>query len=308
MNIKTIEHYFENPSDLLNIPFRKGMLNWLDDKNYLKLQYRSKMGRILNLEKPRLFSEKIQWLKLYDRKERYTQLVDKYEVKQWVANILGEEYIIPTVSVSSKFEEINFNSLPKQFVIKCTHDSGGIVICRDKENFDKLKAKKTINKSLSRNYYKQGREWPYKNVKARVIVEKYMSNPDSEEKGLTDYKFFCFNSKPRFMYVSKGLEDHSTARISFFDLEGRKMPFKRRDYAEIEEEQLNLPENFSLMVEIAENLAATVGSPFVRIDLYNIKGKIYFSEITFSPCSGYMPLEPQKFDEFLGDMLNLNSQ
>lgn len=203
------------------------MFKWIPDDTYLRLAYRIRMGKKLNLDHPRTFNEKLQWLKLYDRKPEYTTMVDKYEAKQWVASRIGEEYIIPTLGIWDHFDEIDFDALPNQFVLKCTHDSGGLVICRNKATLDKEKAKKKLDHCLRNNYFWGMREWPYKNVKPRIIAEKYMEDSagraellddKSTYNGLTDYKFFCINGKPRFVYVSRGFEYHTTVQISFLTL------------------------------------------------------------------------------------------
>ena len=170
---------------------------YLTDKTFLKIRYRCTFNEELNLKEPKKFDEKLQWLKLYDRKEIYTTMVDKYEAKKYVAQIIGNEYIIPTIGVYNKFEEIDFERLPNQFVIKCTHDSGSVVVCRDKTKFDYFEAKKKINKSLKSNYYREGREWPYKNVKPRIIVEEYFE--DSKTKDLIDYKIYAFRGKCEYV-------------------------------------------------------------------------------------------------------------
>lgn len=422
-----------------------GLYNQMDDEQYIRRLYKINMGKELNLDPPVTFNEKIQWLKLHDRKPIYTTMVDKYEAKKYVADIIGEEYIIPTLGVWDHFEDIDFDSLPDQFVLKCTHDSGGLVICRDKSKLDKNAAKKKIEKSLKKNFYYTGREWPYKNVKPRIIAEQYMEdesthdlrdykifafdgvpkalfiaterssteetkfdffdaefkhlpftnghpnadimpakpetfelmkelagklskgfpelrvdfyevngrtyfgeltfshwsgmvpfNPEEwdktfgewiklpeefgggyilvsdgfvlwlhqvENKGLVDYKFFCSNGKPTLLYVSRGLENHPTAEISFYNMDGIEMPFHRSDYNPYH--HAILPSNFNEMRELAEKLACAVGCPFVRIDLYSINKHIYFSEITFSPCSGMIPFEPMSADVELGAELQL---
>ena len=275
----------------------------IPDELYLKLRYKARLGKDLNLSEPQGFNEKLQWLKLYDRNPIYTTMVDKEAVKQYVADRIGEEYIIPTLGVWEKFDDIDFDVLPNQFVLKCTHDSGGLAICRDKYSFDKQKAKFKIERSLKKNYYWSGREWPYKDVKPRIIAEQYMED-ENFVAGLTDYKFFCFNNEVKMLYVSQGLEDHSTASISFYDLDGNEMPFHRKDYKPIEG-KLKLPKNFKEMLDTAQKLANEVNAPFVRIDLYSIDGKTKFSEITFSPCSGMIPFEPAEWDEIIGDWLQL---
>ena len=280
----------------------------IPDKLYLKLKYKKRVGKKLNLKEPQSFNEKLQWIKLYDRNPNYSILVDKCEVKKYVADKLGKEFIIQTLGVWDKFDNIDFNALPNQFVLKCTHDSGGLVICRDKSKFDIEKAKKKINNSLKNNYYWHGREWPYKNVKPRIIAEQYMDdfNPEDEGygNGLTDYKFFCFNGEPKMLYVSRGLENHATAQISFYDLECNEMPFKRTDYAGIKG-QLHKPKRLDDMILIAKKLATEIGSAFSRIDLYEINEKIYFSEITFFPCSGFLPFDPPEWNYKIGQWINL---
>ncbi|MBR5156646.1 MAG: glycosyl transferase [Clostridia bacterium] len=281
----------------------KGFCNWMPDSLYLKLRFPIRTGEKLNLKNPETFNEKLQWLKINDRKPIYSDMVDKYEVKNYVAEKLGEEYIIPTLGIWDKFEDIDFNALPDQFVLKCTHDSGGLAVCTNKAEFDVEKAKEKIERCFKRNYYWSSREWPYKNVKPRIIAEKYMEDENAAE-GLTDYKFFCFGGKPKLLYVSQGLQDHATAAISFYDLEGNEMPFHRKDFRPIDGKMV-LPEKFDEMVKIAEKLAKEVDNPFIRIDLYSICGKIYFSEITFFPCSGMMPIEPEEWNKTLGDWIEL---
>jgi hypothetical protein len=282
----------------------KGIFNKMSDEAYLKMLWRRTFHKKLNLKKPETFNEKLQWLKIHDRRQEYTAMVDKYEAKRYVAERIGEEYIIPTLGVWGSFDEIDFDSLPDQFVLKCTHDSGGLAICRDKNSFDKAGAKAKIERSLKRNYYWTSREWPYKNVKPRIIAEQYMEDGTGAP-GLTDYKFFCFGGEPKLLYASQGLENHATASISFFDLDGKRMPFYRSDYRPMEGD-LALPKNFAQMREVAAQLAKEVAAPFVRIDLYSIGGKTMFSEITFSPCGGMLPFEPAEWDKTLGDWIQLS--
>lgn len=303
ISVKSIKMYLKHPIKLLVRIGKNSFLKLMSDEAYLKMIFKDKMGYDLDLNNPKTFNEKLQWLKLHDRKPEYTTMVDKYEVKEYVAKCIGEEYIIPTIGVWDRFEDIDFEQLPEQFVLKCTHDSGGLVICRDKKKFNKDKAREKINKSLKRNYYWSSREWPYKNVKPRILAEEYMED-EMKVKGLTDYKFFCFHGEPKMLYVSQGLENHATARISFFDIEGKQMPFGRSDYYPIEDE-FNIPSNLKELEYVARMLAKSVSSPFVRVDLYSIRGKIYFSEITFMPCSGMMPLEPKVWDTIIGDWIKL---
>lgn len=278
-----------------------GFLRFLPDELYLKKKFIYALGYELNLEKPKTFNEKIQWLKLNNRDPRFTSMVDKYEGKIFVSQSIGKDHIIPTIGVWDDFDDIDFSTLPNQFVLKCTHDSGGLVICRDKNSFDITMARDVITHSLKRNFYYYGREWPYKHVKPRIIAEAYMEQEDGTS--LVDYKFFCFNGVPQFLYVSRGLEYHPTAKIGFYDMNGNEMPFHRSDYKPYH--GAKMPNNFDEMKVVAKKLAEKVDCPFVRIDLYSINGNIYFSEITFSPCSGMLPFEPTSADEELGKLIKL---
>lgn len=273
---------------------------FLPDKIYLKILFYANLGYKLNLKNPKTYNEKLQWLKLYDRNPEHTKMVDKYEAKKYIAEKIGEEYIIPTIGVWDSVDDIEFDSLPEQFVLKSTHDSGMVVICRDKSQFNVEKAKQTLRKSFLRNYFLSGREWPYKNIKKRIIAEKFMS--DGSEKGLNDYKFYCFNGKPEFAYISQGLEDHSTARINYMTLEWERAPFRRPDYKEFEELP-DKPKKINEMLELAAKLSE--GIKFLRVDFYEIEDKVYFGELTFFPGSGLTPFQPEEWDYKIGDCLNL---
>lgn len=276
-----------------------GRYNHWDDKKYLEKAFECIMGKGLDLDNPRTFNEKLQWLKLYDRKPEYTIMVDKYAVKKYVADIIGEEYIIPTLGVWNHFDEIDFDKLPNQFVLKCTHDSGGVVICQDKNKLDLKSAKKKIEKCLKRNYYWFSREWPYKNVRPRIIAEEYME--DSKYGSLTDYKFFCFNGKMKCLYISIG--SHTTKQqLQFFDRNFNMLPIKRSDYLDFDK----IPEKpFHLddMIALAEKLSRDI--PHTRIDFYYIHNRIYFGEITFFTGSGFIPFNDKKWDYKLGRWLKL---
>lgn len=297
-----LKEYIRHPLQLVRPMERRGLLNWMPDKQYLKLMYAVATGNKLNLSNPKTFNEKIQWLKLYDRQPEYTTMVDKYEAKRYVEGVLGANHIIPTLGVWNRFDDIDFDALPRQFVLKCTHDSGGLVICRNKDALDKDAARKKIEKSLNRNYFRHGREWPYKHVKPRILAEAYME--DGHGTGLRDYKFFCFHGEPKLIYVSEGLEHHPTASISFLTMDWEFAPFGRSDYkgfAELPQK----PELYEQMIQTAKTLAGDM--PFVRVDLYEIKGNIYFSELTFSPCGGMLPFEPRSWDETIGEWIDLPS-
>ncbi len=281
----------------------KKVVSLIPTKMWLSYRFKKKMGYPMDWKNPKTYNQKLQWLKVYDRNPLYTTLVDKYEVKKYVAEKIGEEHIIPTLGVWEKFDDIDFDSLPEQFVLKCTHDSGGLVIVRDKAKLDKAAARKMFKIALNRNPYDVSREWPYKNVKPRIIAEEYMED-ENEAKGLTDYKFFCFGGEAKMIYVSQGLEDHSTPSISFYDMQGKEMPFHRSDFKPMMA-GFQMPENFDQMTEVANTLAAEINCPFSRVDLYSVNGKIYFSEITFFPCGGMLPFEPKEWDYTFGDSIKL---
>lgn len=277
----------------------KGFFNYMNDKLYLKIFYRQIFNERLNLDNPQTFNEKLQWLKLYDRKPIYVIMVDKYEVKKYVSNIIGDEYIIPTLGIWDNFDDIEFDKLPEQFVLKCTHDSGGIVICKDKKNLNIKEAKRKIEKSLKRNYYYYTREWPYKNVKPRIIAEKFISDDSKEE--LLDYKIMCFNGKAEYSFVCS--ERHSNGlKIDFYDLNWKKMPFKR--HYPNSDRKLEKPLNYNLMIELAERLSQN--TTFLRVDFYEVNGKTYFGELTFFPGSGFEEFSPKEWDRKLGELIDLS--
>lgn len=298
--MKKLIKYIKNPLNALIWIMNRKIFKIMPDKEYLEVMYMIEMGKKMNLKNSQTFNEKLQWLKLYDRNPEYTKMVDKYEAKGFVANIIGSEYIIPTLGIYDKFEEIDFNKLPEQFVIKCTHNSGGLIICKDKYKLNIEETKNKINRNLRKNYFYSGREWPYKNVKPRIIIEKYMASEEQEE--LIDYKFFCFNGEPKYLYVSEGLSNHETAKISFADMEYNRTNFYRKDYQPFSVLPQK-PLNFEKMKELARKLSEKLS--FMRVDFYEIEGKIYFGELTFYPCSGYISFEPEKYDKILGDMLIL---
>lgn len=294
---------YKDPMSIVRFLASNNFLNWMPDKYYLKLLYFSKMKKKLNLDNPKTFNEKLQWLKLYDRNPLYTKLVDKYEVRKYIAEKIGEEYLIPLIGVWDKFDDIDFSELPNQFVLKCTHDSGGIVICKDKSNFDIEKARKKLNMRLKRNYYYRGREWPYKNVKPRIICEKYMM--DESGTSLTDYKFYCFLGEPKYCQVIRDRNTNET--IDFYDLNwnlmdftGLHVPNNPYPHAKVKYKK---PEQYEKMIEIAKKLSKDF--PFVRVDLYLIQNKIYFGELTFYPLSGFGVFDPPEWNIKMGELIKL---
>jgi len=291
-----------NPSKLIVRLNEKKLGRLFPNKFYLKRAFRFSMGKKLNLKNPKTFCEKLQWLKLYNRNPEYTKFVDKYEVKEYVAEKLGEEYVIPTLGVWDKFEDIDFDSLPNQFVLKCTHDSGGLVICKDKASLDIDKARKKIKKALKRNYYLLHREWPYKNVKRRIIAEKYMVDESGYD--LKDYKFFCFNGEVKMFFIerdrAKGRNGH---KVDFFDANKNHLPITVDGYPNTEPPYF-FPNNFEKMKEFASELSK--GIPQVRVDFYNINGQVYFGEMTFFHASGMAKFEPEEWDYKLGEWIDLS--
>jgi len=277
-----------------------GYYRWLSDEDYIKRKFKAKMGYELNLDNPRTYNEKLQWLKLHDRNPLYTRLVDKYLVKEYVAPIIGKEYIIPTLGVWDSFEEIVFAKLPDQFVLKCTHDSGGIAICMDKKTFDIGSAKNVINKSLKNNFYLVGREWPYKDVVPRIIAEAYLE--DAVTKELRDYKIFVFDGKAKAMFIASDRQkvDEDT-KFDFYDTAFNHLPFTNGH------PNSNIPplkpRHLDEMLALAEMLGKDM--PHVRVDFYEVNGKVYFGEFTFYHWSGFTPFMPEKWDYTFGEWLYL---
>jgi hypothetical protein len=275
------------------------------DKFFLKLRYRFELGHPLNLKNPKRFTEKIQWLKLYNRKPEYTTMVDKYAVKEIVANKIGEQYIIPTLGVWDNFDEIDFDALPEQFVLKTTHGGGGggVVICKDKTQFNKEKARNVLERSLKHGIYTAYREWPYKNVPRRIIAEKYISNGVDAE--LTDFKFYCFNGEPRYCQVIADRRTKET--IDFFDMDWNHQGFYGLNpKCEPAAKPAAKPAAFENMKKIAGLLAKD--TQFVRVDLYAVNDTNYFGELTFYPASGLGVFTPDSADFDLGKLLTLKGE
>ena len=277
----------------------KKMTHLIPDGVYLKLRYKMRMGKKLNLKRPETYNEKLNWLKLNDRRPEYVRMVDKYEVKKYVADKIGEQYIIPTLGVWNSFDEIDFASLPDQFVLKCTHDSGGLAICKDKSTFNIDAAKVKIEKSLKENYYWHTREWPYKNVQPRIIAEKYME--DELTKELRDYKFFAFDGKVKALFIASERYAADETKFDFFDENFNHLPFTNgHPNAEITPAK---PANFDEMKTLAEKLS--VGIPQVRVDFYEVNGKTYFGELTFAHWGGMTPFKPEEWDYVFGSWIDL---
>ena len=281
------------------------LINYIDDlsdEEYLELQYYLKIGKILDLKNPKTFNAKLQWLKLYDRKSQYMRMTDKYEVKKYVAGIIGKEYIIPTLGIWNSFDEIDFASLPKRFVLKCTHDSGSASIIFDKEKIEYEKLKEKYLKALNTNHYKIGREWVYKDIKPRIIGEKYIGEANGYEGDLVDYKLMCFNGKVRCSFTcTRRFTGGDNLKVTFYDTNWKKMPFERHYSSEVGE--VPKPVCYDEMVEMAERLTKDI--IFARIDFYEVDRHPYFGEITLYPGSGFEEFTPFEWDIKLGEWLKL---
>lgn len=288
-----------NPYVILGWITRRFFTKLLPDDIYLKIIYRSHMEEKLDLKNPKKFNEKLQWLKLNDRNPLYVDLVDKYEVRKYIKEKIGEEYLIPLIAKYNCFDEIEFEKLPNKFVLKCTHDSGGVLICKDKNLFNKDKAKEIINNSLNKNYYYQWREWPYKNIKPRIICEKYIEDKNTND--LEDYKFMCFNGSVKCILVCSDRQSKDGVKMGFYDTEWNSMNVGRKNkrmYLDAKK-----PNKLCKMIELAEKLAQN--TKFLRVDFYEIENKIYFGEITFYPAAGLEEFNPKKYDEILGSWIIL---
>lgn len=293
---RKVKRYAKDPYYALGYDLIKKHPKWMSDKYYIKVLWRILMGYNLDLKNPRTFNEKLQWLKLYDHNPLYSTLVDKYRVKQFITDRIGAEFVIPTLAVYKSVDEIDLNTLPDQFVLKCNHDSGSVVICRDKATFDLEKAKLKLNAGLQRNFYWDAREWAYKHVKPLLFAEEYME--DAANKDLLTYKFMCFNGEPAIMYVTVKNDD---IWENYYDLDFNPLNISRgfhQSYTSIKK-----PESFEMMKQVARKLSE--GLPHIRLDLYEVNGQVYFSEYTFYDWAGLAKFEPSKWDEELGDKVAL---
>ena len=271
---------------------------YISDKTYLKLLYETRIGKKLNLKNPITFDEKLQWLKLYDRKDEYTVWADKYEVRNYVAEKLGEQYLIPLLGVWNSADELKLDDLPEQFVLKCTHDSASVCICTNKKNFDCNAAMDKLQKSLNQNYYWHSREWPYKNITPRIIAEAYMTDESGTE--LKDYKIYTFGGEPYLIQVDFGrFHNH---RRNLYTTEWEYID-ETIEYSKDPNVKIAKPEHLEEMLECSRKLA--VGTISLRTDFYSINGKIYFGEITFYQEAGFAHFEHEEFAKKLGDQIKL---
>lgn len=288
-------------ADVLYKLNKAGLLRFMSDEKYITKMFQYRMGYSPDLRNPKTYSEKLQWLKIHDRNPLLTLLVDKKEVKTWVASKIGEEYVIPTIGVWDNVDDIEYDMLPNQFVLKCIHDSGGIYICKNKDTLCKEIANKLLRKHLKQNYYKNGREWPYKNVKPQIIAEPYLE--DERTKELRDYKFFVFDGKVRLLFVATDRQNpKEDTKFDFFDENYIWLDVRQGHPNAVKPPEK--PINFELMKQLAEIL----GEQFceVRVDFYEVNGKVYFGEMTFFHHGGWTPFDPSEYDEQLGQYIDLS--
>ena len=271
----------------------------MSDRFFTRIFWRIIFGYPLDLKHPVTFNEKIQWAKLYDRDPRIPILIDKLQVKDWVSKVIGEQYVIPTLAIYDTPDDITLEGLPDRFVLKCNHDSGGIVICRDKSKFDLEEARKVLWKSYNYNFYERFRERPYRKIKRKVFAEAYIS--DSRRNDLPDYKFFTFGGTPRYMFIATGRQSGHEVMFDFFDMDGNRL--KVKNVHPNNPGEVALPETFDTM----KRLAGELGSGFkqVRVDFYEVDGACLFGEMTFSHGAGFMPFVPFSFDQEMGNLWTL---
>lgn len=285
-----------------------GLLDFISDEKYVAIEYPMFMGKKINLKKPETFTEKLCWLKVHDHNPLYTTLVDKNAVKQFVADRIGEEHIIPTLGVYEHFDDIDIDALPNQFVIKATHDSGGLVICKDKSTFDFQAAKNKIEKCLKIDYYRFHREWQYKNVPPRIIVEKYIQSENDEE--INDIKLYMFNGKVEFIGYSlnKSAGSHSNYNINFYNKQWELLSFYQPDYPNSPDTYVDRPALLDQVISYAEQIVRESGNPdFLRVDFYIHKGNVLFGEITLYGDAGYCQFNPPEYDLILGRKLVIDT-
>lgn len=294
-----LRNYIRHPIKSCTYALRdRNLLNWIPDKCYLKLFFWAATGKRLNLHNPKTFNEKLQWLKLYYHKPEFTAMVDKYEVKKYVAEKIGERYVIPSIGIWDSFEEIPFEKLPNQFVIKSTHDSGGVIVCRNKSELNLERARERIRKSLKKNYFYSGREWPYKNVKPRVLVEQYMK--DDNYVVLPVFKVLNFSGQPKLIQVI--LNDKTADEtVDYYSTEWKKLNIRQNfpNSSVI----LPRPEKLDEILSLAQKLS--FGFPHIRTDFYVINNEVYFSEFTFYSDSGIENFVPDSWDTILGEWIEL---
>lgn len=295
-----IRTFIENPQYFITSPAAKGWLNWVPDSLYLKVLYRVIMGRKLNLKNPKEYNEKLQWLKLNDRKPEYSTMVDKYEVREYIEDLLGDKYLIPCLGIYDSVDDIDIDALPERFVLKCTHDSGSVEICKDKSSFDIEGARHRLSQAMKRNYYATYREWPYKYVKPRIIAEGYLEGDGGD---LKDYKVMCFNGEAKIIEVHENrFVEGKVHTQTFYDREWNIVPLTQVETVTVDRPG-ERPRQLDEILRLSELIAKDMYH--ARIDWYIEGDKIYFGEITFFDGSGFESFSTPEMERMLGDMINL---
>ena len=302
--VNKISKIVHNPRELGRSFMEHTAKYWIDDSLYLRLLFYFKLGYVLHLDNPKTFNEKLQWLKLFNRDPLYTKLVDKEQVKDYVESVIGSKYVIKTLAVWDRPEDIKWESLPNDFVLKTTSGGGstGVVICRDKSTIDKIEAVKKLKKSLCNSIYLLSREWPYKNLRPKILAEQLLKAPDGEE--IRDYKFYCFDGVPRVMLIASERFKSPHTYFDYYDMQGNHLPFCQGGLNNPITPEV--PNNFEELKKVASLLSA--GFPHVRLDLYSVNGEVYFGEYTFFDSCGFEAFNPFEWDVIMGDFLNLPKQ
>ena len=293
---KKLTRYLKSPYYAWGDDIVKKHPQWMSDRYFIRVFWREMFGYPLDLKHPRTFNEKIQWMKLYDKDPRYPDLIDKYKVKDWVKSVIGEQYVIPTLAVFDNPDAVALEGLPDRFVLKCNHDSGGLVICRDKSTFDLEAARRALWKNFNYDFSREFREWPYREIERKVFAESYIV--DSATGDLPDYKLFTFGGVPRYMFIATGRQSDHEVQFDFFDMDLNRL--KVKNVHPNNPGKVLPPKTFETMRELAAKLAAEFKQ--VRVDFYEADGACYFGEMTFFHGAGFMPFEPASFDREMGDL------
>lgn len=297
MNLRKKLRILYDPKERFKFKRRHYMLNSMPDEEFLRLAFRYVRGLELNLENPTLFTEKLQWLKLYDRRPEYVRMVDKLAAKEYIRARIGGGYVPALLGAWERFDDIDFDALPDRFALKCTHDCKSVVLCTDKRSFNRAKARRKLERALRTPYAELSREWAYRNVKPRIIAEEYL---DGGGHDLVDYKFHCFNGEPRVILVCQDRFNNYTS--DFYSSDWTHLSARRAGRANAAE-PVPKPKQLEEMLEISRKLSE--GIPFVRVDFYIVGDRVYVGELTLYPAAGLKGFDPESFDKELGDMLTL---
>ena len=300
--LRVIHSLAANPRKIFLYMNSAHLLDFLPDEPFLRLLWKARFGYELDLEHPGTFNEKIQWLKLYDRDPLHTRMVDKYAVKAYVADLIGPEHVIPTLGVWERAGDIDFDSLPERFVLKCNHTSGeGLILCKDKARLNRKQAVSRLDGAMKRDYYLTYREWPYRDVPRKILAEPYLEDREAAALGLDTlpvYKFLCFEGEPRIIQTIQN-DKMPNESIDYFDPDWNLLPF-RQNYPHSAVPTAR-PQRLEAMLDLAKRLSS--GFHFLRVDLYEVNGDIFFSEFTFFSDAGFAPFEPEEWNRTLGSWI-----